>query len=452
MSRRLATATARALSTRIGRRGFLARAALAGSALAVAPMRYVLQPGTAYAAVCRCSGRDCNCGAQCCDGYTEFCCTLNGANTCPSGTVPAGWWKADGSGFCDVNGQGRPRYYLDCNSLSCGSCGCRSNGTCHHSCDPFTCGCASGSCNNRKTACTGFRYGQCNNHIACVGSIVCRVVTCTPPWQLDSNCSTVSATDNATRFHNAPCLHGSTQLDVPVFGDWNGDGVHTPGVFRNGIWYLRNSMDSGGPDTMFAYGQAGDIPVVGDWAGRGHTGIGVVRGRRWMLKLRAERGHRDFAFSFGEPGDIPVVGDWNGTGKTGPGMFRNGRWLLKNKKASGSPNFDFRFGGSGDLPVVGDWLANGTTHVGVVDDGVWKLRTSQSAGSPNIEFNYGDPDDLAISGDWNGDGVASAGVVRGTRWFLRNKLTSGGAQTIIDFDTTLSPEAAAPLAVAVGEE
>jgi hypothetical protein len=37
--------------------------------------------------------------------------------------------------------------------------------------------------------------------------VVCRVVSCTPPWKLyPGACSTTSATDNNTAGHTAPCL------------------------------------------------------------------------------------------------------------------------------------------------------------------------------------------------------------------------------------------------------
>ncbi len=167
---------------------------MAGTALAVAPSAWVMRPMSAYAAVC---GR----GALCNDGYTEFCCAIYGANRCPSGTLLAGWWKVDGHEFCG----GGPRYYMDCNA-GCGGCGCGGNGVCSGSCSGTRCGCAGGSCNNRKAGCTAFRYGQCNNHIRCVGPIVCRVVTCTQPWMLDGSCTRSVRTDNRTRYHNRPCL------------------------------------------------------------------------------------------------------------------------------------------------------------------------------------------------------------------------------------------------------
>ena len=112
--------------------------------------------------------------------------TIFGNNGCPDGTVLGGWWKADGTGFC-----GGPRYYMDCNRTSF----------------PCGCSCANGSCDHRVTCCTQFRYGQCHQEIPQVGPIVCRVVTCTPPWEVDPTCTTASATDQATAFHDAPCLH-----------------------------------------------------------------------------------------------------------------------------------------------------------------------------------------------------------------------------------------------------
>lgn len=192
--RNLAERIASFMERRVDRRGVLRKGAMAGTALAVAPATFALRPGSAYAAVC---ARN----ALCNDGYTEFCCTITGANQCPPGTALGGWWKVDGSNFCG----GGPRYYMDCNA-GCGGCGCGANGICPGGCSGTPCGCANGDCNNRKAGCTGFRYGQCNQGIACLGPIVCRVVTCTEPWRLDGTCTTAARTDNATRYHSRPCL------------------------------------------------------------------------------------------------------------------------------------------------------------------------------------------------------------------------------------------------------
>src|SRR6516225_6101634 len=89
VTRRLADAAGSLLERRTSRRGFLARAALAGSAMVVAPLRYLLRPVSAWAVI---GPGSCGSGL-CTDGYTAFCCEINqGKNVCPPGTFIAGWW------------------------------------------------------------------------------------------------------------------------------------------------------------------------------------------------------------------------------------------------------------------------------------------------------------------------------------------------------------------------
>ena len=175
---------------RTSRRGFLGGAAVVGAALAVDPWGYLTRPASAYDAVC---GSDNTCAA----GYTVFCCTINGgSNTCPPDSFIGGWWKADNSSFCG----GNARYYIDCNAYRDGR---------------YTCHCNTTTCDQRRVACNQFRYGQCNTQIpwSNTGPVLCRVVSCTPPWvQYGGTCSSSSATDNNTATHSAPCLTGN----VPV--------------------------------------------------------------------------------------------------------------------------------------------------------------------------------------------------------------------------------------------
>jgi len=208
VSARLADRAARFVGRRVSRRRFLERTAMASTALAVAPTDFVLRPTSAYAAICNCSGTACACGSLCCDGYTEFCCTLTGTNTCPPGTIAGGWWKADGSSYC-----AGPRYYIDCNA----TCRCGSGRICPDSCAdaPWGCGCAKGDCNNRKAGCTQFRYGQCNQQVATVGRIACRVVSCDAAVLVVGNCAPTVAVDDSTANHNKPCLQQPTAPPPP---------------------------------------------------------------------------------------------------------------------------------------------------------------------------------------------------------------------------------------------
>lgn len=183
--------TGRSRQPTASRRGFLGGAALVGAAIAVDPWGFLVRPANAYDAVC---GNDAGCN----DGYSVFCCTINnGNNSCPPNTFVGGWWKADNSSFCG----GNARYYVDCNAFAGG---------------PWQCRCAEGTCDQRRVACNQFRYGQCRPDVSAAqtGPVVCRVVSCTPPWQqfADSQCSSASLTDNRTVSHTAPCLAGTAPV------------------------------------------------------------------------------------------------------------------------------------------------------------------------------------------------------------------------------------------------
>ena len=205
----------RALGARTSRRGFLTRSTVVGAAVVAAPSAFLLRPNSAEAAVC--GGR-----STCSGGYTVFCCTINrGLNACPPNTFVAGWWKADASAYCcDSSGRPAARYYVDCNGLCQCRTGCatgvdtnaeRQRNHCSSACVACEGGCNSDSstCDQRRVCRNYFRYGQCHTEIDCSGPVVCRIVSCTPPYQLYSECTSLTLTDNRTGDHTAPCLPGT---------------------------------------------------------------------------------------------------------------------------------------------------------------------------------------------------------------------------------------------------
>ncbi len=178
------------LDRKVPRRRLLARAAVAGSALAVAPMVYLTRSLSAMAVV-TCS--NCRSGSACCDGWTAFCCQLTGKNTCPANTFIAGWWKCTSYAGSQLCANQNVRYYVDCNRTPTARC----DEGCH---------CTKNNCGNRSTCCNWFRYGQCNTEVAGVTEVVCRMVTCVNPSHLFVNCNSTMFVENATCAHEAGCL------------------------------------------------------------------------------------------------------------------------------------------------------------------------------------------------------------------------------------------------------
>jgi hypothetical protein len=153
--------------------------------------------------------------------------------------------------------------------------------------------------------------------------------------------------------------------DQPVCGDWDGDGIDTPGIYRNGVFFVRNSNTSGPADIVIGYGDPGDKPVVGDWDGDGKDSIGIFRGGSFFLRNSLTTGVADVTFSYADPTDKPFVGDWDGDGKDTIGVFRSGMWFLRNTNTTGNADQTFPFGLPDDRPVAGDWDGDGTDTIGV---------------------------------------------------------------------------------------
>ena len=97
---------------------------------------------------------------------------------------------------------------------------------------------------------------------------------------------------------------------IPIVGDWDGNGTFTPGIVSTNTssqwtWNLRNSNNGGAADIVYTYGGyvSGDIPITGDWDGNGTFTPGIVRGNTWSLRNSNNGGGADITFGYGSLGD-----------------------------------------------------------------------------------------------------------------------------------------------------
>jgi hypothetical protein len=217
--------------------------------------------------------------------------------------------------------------------------------------------------------------------------------------------------DQPVVLHQAPYqldteVTSATCPDVPLAGDWDGDGRDEVAVFRRGsIGSFRLWQDAA--VTAVGFGRSSDTPLAGDWDGDGATDVGVWRPGRRSFLLRQPDGST-LSVRLGRKADVPVTGDWDGDGATEVGVWRprTGAFRLR---TAGSPLQVLRLGAGGVLPVTGDWDGDRATDVAVYDPATATFTLRRADGSLSSVV-LGAPGDLPVTGDWDGDGLDDVGT------------------------------------------
>jgi len=206
--------------------------------------------------------------------------------------------------------------------------------------------------------------------------------------------------------HAAPFFYGNPG-DAPMVGDWDCDGIDTPGLYRqsDGFVYLRNSNTQGAANIQFVFGNPGDVPLAGDFDGDGCDTVSVYRP---------------------STSQVFVI---NALGTNGGGL--------------GAATTSFVFGDPGDVPFVGDFDGNGIDTIGLhrASTGLVYYRNTLTTGVANNSFTWGDPGDVVFAGDWNNDGIDTPGLFRASNstFYWRNSNTAGSANGTATVPTTGTP-------------
>ncbi|HSJ70873.1 MAG TPA: Ig-like domain-containing protein [Acidimicrobiia bacterium] len=250
-----------------------------------------------------------------------------------------------------------------------------------------------------------------------------------------SDSFTYRAKDGSGALSNVATV--SLTIGVPPVGP---SVVHSTGLVdpSQGLWRLYD--DAGGLEASFFFGNPGDYPIFGDWDGDGVETPGMYRQSDGFVYLRNSntQGAGEIRFFFGNPGDVPIAGDFNGDGFDTVSIYRPSiqtffiiNELGANEGGLGAAEFSYVFGDPGDKPFVGDFDGDGVETVGLHREstGLVYFRNSHSQGNADAQFIFGDPDDRLIAGDWNGDGAYSPALFRpaNTTMYFRFTNTQGNA-------------------------
>jgi parallel beta-helix repeat protein len=214
----------------------------------------------------------------------------------------------------------------------------------------------------------------------------------------------VVLTDGASRFSVVTELGSDAGVvsfqfgnpgDQPLMGDWDCDGVATPGVFRTSSAriYLSNQLTTGTASITYLFGIPGDVALAGDFNNDGCDTVSVYRPSiaRVYVNNRTASGTAEKSYVFGNPGDEPFVGDFDGDGYDTVAVRRpsNGLLYIRNELASGRADQQYGFGNPGDRVFAGDWDSDGVDTVGVYRPGNGRVYFSDGSGPAFTDFYVG---------------------------------------------------------------
>jgi hypothetical protein len=223
--------------------------------------------------------------------------------------------------------------------------------------------------------------------------------------------------------------------------------VDTEALFVNGgnTYFLHNCNFYGPADNSLSFGSNGEVPVAGDFDGDGIDTIGGYDPATSCFFLRDTNapGPADQTVCYGPANAIPLIGDWDGDGTDTVGVYRpaDGTFLLRNSNTPGNADIVFQFGGGGPgiIPLKGDWNGDGVDTIGlyIQSTGVIFLRNSNSGGAADVTFTFGagGPDNLPVTGNFDGVGGDSVGLYINSTgvFFLRNVNASGPADIVYQY-------------------
>ena len=166
--------------------------------------------------------------------------------------------------------------------------------------------------------------------------------------------------------------------------------------------YLRNSNTQGIADIKFYFGNPGDVPLAGDFNGDGCDTVSIYRqteGQVYIINKLGENngglGAADYHYYFGNPGDKPFVGDFNGDGVDTVGLHRESSGFLyfRNTNTQGIADFQFFFGNPGDRLIAGDWTGDGNDTPAVYrpSNTTFYYRYTNTQGNADAQRNLGAP-------------------------------------------------------------
>lgn len=221
-------------------------------------------------------------------------------------------------------------------------------------------------------------------------------------------------------------------VGVSSAGSSGGDTIAV--VDRDGHFTILSELSADASTISFRFGQRGDVPLMGDWDCDGVDTPGSYRLSTGGVTLRNDNssGAAHRSFFFGNPGDRAVAGDFDGDGCDSVSVYRSHRATayVNNVLDLGIAEFEFLFGNPGDRAFAGDFDGDGVDTIGLHRDSAGRVFLPGSVRTAaDRTVGFGNPGDMLIAGDWDGDGVDTPGAYRPSTgvFYFKNSNETGAA-------------------------